>query len=382
MGPGREGGHRGIRTRLVTLSGGEVLDHEILNQMVELARTLPKVSDDVVLALVQQKFPNIDPNELRLALKAERLIARRKVVDDGEWKLLWSQPCPVCGDTLLNHATNTDVNELLALMDKVQGGEMPEIRAGPMKCLKCECFISRVALFQQIVTKARKRRSFKEPTRIDLPDDLFEPIVGFDDIKEILRRSLTSQRPVHQLLHGPPASAKTLFALELERVGAARYTLGSSSSKAGLRQMLMEDQPNVLIIDELDKGNRRDHSVLLSVMETGILVESLYGRHDGVRLETRVFATANDKTVLPTELLSRFGEGLCIRAYTAEEFLTVASRVLMMREGAPEDIAKVIAIATLQHLRSRDVRDAVRVFRLAQTVEEVPRIVEILHNRR
>jgi hypothetical protein len=40
---------------------------------------------------------------------------------------------------------------------------------------------------------------------------LFNPIIGFDDIKEIFQLSIKADKPVHILLVGPPASAKSLF---------------------------------------------------------------------------------------------------------------------------------------------------------------------------
>lgn len=216
----------------------------------------------------------------------------------------------------------------------------------------------------------------------EIPEDLFDPIVGFDDIKEILRLSLASERPVHQFLWGPPASAKTLFMLELERMGDARYTLGSTTSRAGLRQLLMETQPRYLLVDELDKGRESDYAVLLSAMENGIMVDTHFDRHERVNLNMWVFAAGNSKDRIWPEILSRFGEGLRIAPYTPAEFLEVAERVLVMREGAPQDVAGTIAASTLQELRSRDVRDAIRVYRMARTLEHVPRIVEILRARR
>ena len=44
--------------------------------------------------------------------------------------------------------------------------------------------------------------------------ELFSTIVGYNDVKKIFALSITSQKPVHILLVGPPASAKTLFMLE------------------------------------------------------------------------------------------------------------------------------------------------------------------------
>ena len=42
-------------------------------------------------------------------------------------------------------------------------------------------------------------------------DKLFDPIIGFDDIKEIFQLSINADKPVHILLVGPPASAKSIF---------------------------------------------------------------------------------------------------------------------------------------------------------------------------
>lgn len=46
------------------------------------------------------------------------------------------------------------------------------------------------------------------------PEPLFDSIVGYDDVKRLFSLSLSSDKPVHILLVGPPASAKTLFMLE------------------------------------------------------------------------------------------------------------------------------------------------------------------------
>ena len=49
-----------------------------------------------------------------------------------------------------------------------------------------------------------------------LPDDIFEDIIGHDGIKELLTAALLAQGPVHVLLAGPPALAKSLFLWDIE----------------------------------------------------------------------------------------------------------------------------------------------------------------------
>ena len=46
----------------------------------------------------------------------------------------------------------------------------------------------------------------------------FSGIEGLDDIKEMLLRALESPERAHTLLIGPPACAKSLFMLELEKL--------------------------------------------------------------------------------------------------------------------------------------------------------------------
>lgn len=219
---------------------------------------------------------------------------------------------------------------------------------------------------------------------VSVPDDLFSVIVGHDDVKEILRRSIEADRAVHVLLHGSPASAKSLFLEELARLPNSRFVLGSNLSKAGLIQVLFEQRPRFLIIDEIDKiGDEDNLSALLSLMERGIVVETKYNRQRSIRLTTTVFAAANRIEVLPPELLSRFVR-LRFRDYMPDEFMEVVRVVLTEREKVPPPLAIYIGEKVLRELASRDPRDAVKVARLMseQTKEEVDRVIEILVRRR
>ena len=54
------------------------------------------------------------------------------------------------------------------------------------------------------------------PETEGIPEDLFSIIIGYDDIKAMMRKALELEAQVHWLLVGPPASAKTLFLLCLK----------------------------------------------------------------------------------------------------------------------------------------------------------------------
>ena len=196
-----------------------------------------------------------------------------------------------------------------------------------------------------------------------------------EDIKEMFLRSLTSEKPTHILLWGETGTAKTLFMQELARLPRSRYALGGSSTKAGIARFLIDNKPLFLLIDEIDKMNSDDYSVLLSLMETGIVSELKTGRTDEVKLNTRVYAACNYVDAIPVEVLSRFIR-FRIKEYSAADYKKVVLRVLTEREDVEEDIAKYIANKLVR--LTRDVRCAVQVARMARepSRKEVDHVIE------
>jgi Holliday junction DNA helicase RuvB len=209
-----------------------------------------------------------------------------------------------------------------------------------------------------------------------LPDDLFQDIIGHDDVKELLRAALLAERSVHVLLAGPPALAKTLFLWEIERAAgeAALWLVGSATSRAGLWDLIAEREPRVLLIDELDKMGAADTAALLSLMEGGRLVRAKVGRELDRTIPLRVVAATNAARKLSPELLSRFAlRGLY--PYSREEYRAVVKGVLVRREGVAPELAEEIALRL--DGRTQDVRDAIRVVRLAPQVG-VERAIRLL----
>ena len=197
-----------------------------------------------------------------------------------------------------------------------------------------------------------------------LPDDMFEDIIGHPEVKDLLRASLMAEKPVHVLLAGPPALAKTLFLWDIERAAGERaiWLVGSATSKAGLWDLVAERQPRILEIDELDKMNAADTAALLSMTEGGRLVRAKKGRELDITHPIWVVAATNRLYGLSLELLSRFAVRK-IEAYSRTDYQKVVRGVLVRRESVEPELAEEIA----QRLdgRSQDVRDSVRVARLA-----------------
>lgn len=215
-----------------------------------------------------------------------------------------------------------------------------------------------------------------------IPPDLFDIVIGHEGKKEIIHRSITSDNPIHCLLHGVPASAKSLMLEELNRLPRSKFILGSNLSKAGLYEILLneKDKPRYLIVDELDKMDDQSNlAALLSLMERGIVTETKYKRHRQIKLKCWVFASANETRRIPKELMSRFLL-LKFNPYSDTEFIDVSVNVLTKREKVNESLALYISKQVMDMLGSKDVRDSVKVARLLKgdTRSEVDHIVGIL----
>ncbi len=212
--------------------------------------------------------------------------------------------------------------------------------------------------------------------KLQVPEDIFEIIEGYEDVKMVVRRILESEKVVHLLFTGVPSSAKTMFLLELARLGAP-YILGSQSTKAGIADVLFDFEPQILLVDEIDRIGTKDIAVLLSLAQTGIVSETKYGKRREVQLNTKIFAASNTLRMAP-ELVSRF-MALQFKPYSKADFLMVATNLLRKRESVDGGLASYIA-ERVWGLPQRfpDPRQAVRVARLAKNKDEVDELFEIM----
>ena len=206
--------------------------------------------------------------------------------------------------------------------------------------------------------------------------DLFDNIIGYDDIKKLFFLSFESQRPIHILLVGPPASAKTLFMLGCMKLERSYFTLGTHSTKSGMVDYLFEKRPRYLIIDEIEHMPIRDQTVLLSLMETGIIAETKHMKTRNTQLKTWVFATTNETNHMLTPLLSRFMV-LHFKKYKFENFRDISIHMLG-KEGIAKDIADEVATLVWHKMRSKDIRDCIKIAHLVKTKDDINWIVETL----
>jgi Holliday junction DNA helicase RuvB len=120
-----------------------------------------------------------------------------------------------------------------------------------------------------------------------------------------------------------------------------------------------------LLIDEIDKMNAVDMAALLTMMEGGRLVRAKRGRELDIHNPLKVIAASNRMEKLSPELRSRFAIRK-LNPYSRSEFLTVVKGVLVRKESLSGELAE--EIAKKLDGRSQDVRDAIRIARLAPHV--------------
>jgi MoxR-like ATPase len=199
---------------------------------------------------------------------------------------------------------------------------------------------------------------------------VFDKIVGYDGIKRTFVRSLTSKEPVHILLVGPPGQAKTLFLkCIVDRFRkSAFFTVGGNASKSGLIDVLFEMKPKYLLVDEIEHLKPEYQTTLLSLMETGILTQTMYSKVRQAHLKTWVFATSNGTKKL-SELVSRF-RVMYLNEYDFSQFYEIAVKKLL-GEGLDKKAADEIAISVWEQLPNPNIRNCVQIGRLVKNEPDI-----------
>jgi Holliday junction DNA helicase RuvB len=218
---------------------------------------------------------------------------------------------------------------------------------------------------------------------IESPENqrIFSNVIGYDDIKLLLHKMITSKHTNSVLLTGPPASSKTVFILELldHFKGKAYFVDGTTASGMGIIDYLFDHADlKFLLIDEIDKLSKKDQKVLLNVMETGILSDVKAKRGKSVQqanMHLSIYATSNDTSNLLTPLLSRFIQ-LKLPEYNLETFTEICQKLLSRKYDKDHEIIQTIVQYVWEH--TRDIREAVAIAKIVETSDEVNSIASTL----
>jgi holliday junction DNA helicase RuvB len=207
---------------------------------------------------------------------------------------------------------------------------------------------------------------------------VFSSIEGLDDIKEMMLRALESPERDHTLLIGRPASAKSLFMLQIEKFLGHKvyFAEGASTTKAGLQRFIAENpHKEIIIIDEIDKIPLKDQEGLLSMMERGEFTSTKVRNTKTVKANIVIFATSNSTERLSKPLLSRFTV-FEIPEYTYEEFEGIALRLI--KKLHPNIVVQIAC--SVWKTGSKDIRDVLKIAKLSNPSdgeEDITRLISI-----
>jgi len=175
-------------------------------------------------------------------------------------------------------------------------------------------YVPDITKLQEYIELAQQQQQTQVPQPLQEPQPLKDPdfsdIVGHKEAKEMITFALnalkTKGTPVHILLIGPPASAKSMF-LEAFVAAGGRYVSMVSATKAGVRDALTSSIPPYLCVDEIDKAGREDVEIFLELLQRGTITITMSNKTTTVDAsKLMVIATANDETKLIAPLQSRF----------------------------------------------------------------------------
>ena len=155
--------------------------------------------------------------------------------------------------------------------------------------------------------------------------------------------------------------------------------MGGNASKSGLIDVLFDMQPKYLLVDEIEHLKPEYQTTLLSLMETGIVTQTVHKRIRRAHLKTWVFATSNDTKKLSEPLLSRF-RVMHLNEYSFSQFYELSVKKLLA-EGLDKKAADEIAISVWEQLPNPNIRNCVQIGRLVRNEPDIEiAIADEVHN--
>ena len=140
-------------------------------------------------------------------------------------------------------------------------------------------------------------------------------------------------------------------------------------------------KPKCLLIDWIDKILTKDQTFLLNLMETGMVSETKYAKTRMEVLKTWVIASSNNISNIISPLKSRFFI-IELEPYNYEQFCQITINLLTKQQKVDEKISKAIADAVWNKIKSKNIRDCIRIGRMAKSVHDVNFIVNTLERYR
>lgn len=195
---------------------------------------------------------------------------------------------------------------------------------------------------------------------------IFDDVVGYEDIKFLMRRAMSSDDIVNILLVGPPGSAKTVFLMCINKLDDSVYVSGKPTSGPGFMDKMFDETPRYMAIDEIDQMDTDDQEILSEYTETGMLIETKgNNKKRSMRTNTKTFAAANNPSDILDNIENRFID-IHFDEYTREEFIEVCKHILPKNQGKSEEEAVQIAESVWELDGFGNVRKAIQAARLSK----------------
>jgi Zn-finger protein len=224
--------------------------------------------------------------------------------------------------------------------------------------------------------------SNKEPADGEIPDDMFDTIIGHEPVKDLLDRCMRRDKQTHFRLQGDSSTAKSLFLTELERLPNSKYRSAGGMTEVGLLDILMEQQPKYLLFDEIDKADNSCYTPLYELTEHGRVQKTISGKDVTIQLDCNLIVTLNHPDRLPRELKSRMIR-LDFEEYDDDEYIEVVTSVLQDKFDLDEKVATFIAEYQLEELGVKNVREPEQIAKLADNdIDDVKSVIENIEQYR
>ena len=210
-------------------------------------------------------------------------------------------------------------------------------------------------------------------------DGIFDDVVGYEDVKWLLKKALSSDDIVNILLIGPPGCGKTVFLRCIRRLEGASFVSGKRTSEAGFTDKMFDDLPRFMCIDELDDMDDEHQQSLSDYTEEGVIVETKGNdRRRELRTNTKTFASGNYTDNIIDQIENRFTD-LHFDKYTLDEFKEVCRSIIPRDYGHDEEKAEEIAEAVWEMDGFANVRKAEDVASLSRDADP-KKVVKVLEN--
>lgn len=207
----------------------------------------------------------------------------------------------------------------------------------------------------------------------DFPDEdeleemgVFDDVVGYEDVKFLMRRAMSNDEIVNIVMFGPPGSAKTVFLMCINKLDDSCFISGKPTSGPGFYDKMFDEEPRYMAIDELDNMSTDDQKALSDYTEHGILVETKgNNKKRQMRTNTKTFAAANRSKDILEEIQNRFVD-LHFEPYTYDEFIEICEHILPRNEDKSVSESRKIAEAVWDFDGFGNVRKAIQAARLSR----------------